>query len=419
MSPDRKKSIGVAVDLGTTTIAVGTMDLDDGKPIGRQVRPNPQSVWGADVVARMSALKADPELLLTMSERTVGVCNEMIRSFASPSEVDEIVVAGNPVMQAIILRVSPLSLAKPPYRPPFKGAQRVQADEFGFNTRAGAGLYVFPQIGGFVGGDAVAIALSLKMDKLHDAHSAVIAIDIGTNSEVILAVGGQSFFAASAAAGPAFEAAGVRCGMIAQPGAIQGVRIEGDRVALDVLSNVAPKGICGSGLVDAVAALLDRGVIDPSGRIKDLDEIPDNLSGRIKRNGEANAFVLHRGASGDICLFQEDIRALQNAKAAIRASISMLMQKAKISPGDVERIYIAGAFGSNLKSASLSRVGIIDPLWRDIASPAGDAALDGAMMALGSDQAKKEAERIAAGTRLVALSGSAQFEREFISNMTF
>ncbi|MEK6790585.1 MAG: ASKHA domain-containing protein [Deltaproteobacteria bacterium] len=418
MSPDRKKNIGVAIDLGTTSIACAAMDLDDGKPIGRQVRPNPQSVWGADVVARMSALKADPELLLVMSERTVGVCNEMIRSLASPSDVDEIVVAGNPVMQAILLRVSPLSLARPPYRPPFKEAQRVQADEFGFNTRRGAGLYVFPQIGGFVGGDAVAVALSLHMGKHHNAHSAVITIDIGTNSEVILATGGK-LFAASAAAGPAFEAAGVRCGMTARPGAIQGVRIEGDRVALDVLSNVAPKGICGSGLVDAVAVLLDRGVIAPSGRIKDKDEIPDNLSGRIKRDGEANAFVLHRGASGEVCLFQEDIRALQNAKAAIRASISLLMQKAKISAAHIERIYIAGAFGSNLKSASLSKVGIIDSLWQGITYPAGNAVIAGAMMALGSDEAKKEAEELSARTRFVALSGSAQFEREFISNMVF
>ncbi|MBI5234809.1 MAG: DUF4445 domain-containing protein [Deltaproteobacteria bacterium] len=418
MSPDRKKSIGIALDLGTTTVVCAAMTLNDREVIGRQARPNPQSAWGADVVARMSALKADAELLPAMSELTVGVCNEMIRSFASPAEMDEIVVAGNPVMQAILLRVSPLSLALPPYRPPFKEAQRVQADRFGFDTRTGAGLYVFPQIGGFVGGDAVAVALSLNMGKRHNADNAVIAIDIGTNSEVILSAG-EKLFAASAPAGPAFEAAGARCGMIAQAGAMQGVSITGDRVTLDVIGNVAPKGICGSGLVDAVAALLDRGVIAPSGRIKDKDEIPDNLSGRIKKDGEANAFVLHRGASGDICLFQEDIRALQNAKAAIRASISMLMLKAKISPGRVEKIYISGAFGSNLKSASLSRLGIIDPLWRDIVSPVGDAALDGAMMALGSDPAKKEAERIAEDAKFVALSGSAQFEREFISNMTF
>lgn len=415
MRPDRKKSIGIAIDLGTTSIACAAVEAASGVCLGRQARPNPQSIWGADIVTRLSALKTGHALLADMSEAVVGACNEMINSFASPADVEEIVVAGNPVMQAILLRVSPLSLTRPPYKPPFKEARRASADEFGFNARHDAGLYVFPQIGGFVGGDAVAVALSLKMTNIQDC---MIAIDIGTNSEVVLSARGR-LFAASAAAGAAFESAGIRCGMTAGPGAIRGVKIEGDMVELDVIGKVAPKGICGSGLVDAVAALLGRGVITPSGRIKDKDEIPDNLSGRIKRTGEANAFMLHRGAHSEVLLFQEDIRALQNAKAAIRASISLLMQKAKISPAHIKRLYIAGAFGSNLKSASLSRLGVIDPLWQGITSPAGDAALDGAMMALGSDDAKKEAETIAAKTRFVALSGSAHFEREFISNMVF
>jgi uncharacterized 2Fe-2S/4Fe-4S cluster protein (DUF4445 family) len=370
--------------------------------------------WGRDLLSRINAIAGEPTLLKELSSVLVSACNELIGEIAARDDVKEITAAGNTVMEHILLNVSPTPLGKVPYKPAFKEARRLRAAQVGFDVAEEVPLYTFPIIGGFVGGDAVAVALALEMKH---TERAILVIDIGTNSEIILSAKGL-LTATSAAAGPAFEASELSSGMVAAPGAIQGVEIDGDHVALDVIGGVAPKGVCGSGLVAGATALIRAGVIEPSGRIKDPAEMDNNLSTRIKFDGEENRFILFRGSAGEISFTQKDIRALQVAKSAIRAGVSILLKRAKLLAAEVDSVYIAGAFGSKLDEKGLSTIGLIDESWIGKIEFIGDAALKGAALAL-SDTAKSRAEELAGSVRYVSLSGSPHFEEEFISNMNF
>ncbi|HXI09814.1 MAG TPA: ASKHA domain-containing protein, partial [Thermodesulfobacteriota bacterium] len=332
----------------------------------------------------------------------------------APAPLAAITAAGNPVMESILLGVSPEPLSRVPYRPAFTDARRVEATALGFNAPAGAMLYAFPLIGGFVGGDAVAVALSLGLGA---ASCPTLAIDIGTNSEILLSAGGN-VYATSAAAGPAFEGGELKYGMTAQNGAIQGVKIAGDSLTLDVIGGVAPVGICGSGLIEAVSELIRAGVIERTGRIKGRDEIPDNLSSRIREERDGNSFILYRGPKAEVSLTQPDIRALQTAKSSTRAGVLMLLKKAGITASEVRGVYIAGAFGSRLEKGGLKTIGLLDEGWLENVSSVGDAALAGAVEAL-RDEKKLEAEELARRVKYVPLSGSQHFEKEFIKNMNF
>lgn len=409
----KKAGLGAAFDVGTTTVVCALVDLETRSILATESLPNPQSRWGREVVARMEAAIRSDGSLSELTGAIRSACKGLLSSLAGPRlpEVTMAAVAGNSVMEHLFLGLSPAPLSKVPYKPAFKEARTLDADDAVLG--AGCGVYVFPLIGGFVGGDAVAVALTLGMP---GSGKPILAIDIGTNSEILLSSGGV-LFATSAAAGPAFEGGEVKFGMTASPGAIQGVKIEDDTVILDVIGRLAPKGICGSGLIEAAASLLGAGIIETTGRIKDRDEVGSNLSSRIKEGPEGNSFTLYRGASGDVIITQDDIRALQTAKSATRAAVSMLLMKAGIGPDDVETVYIAGAFGSHLREEGLRAIGILDEAWTDVRT-VGDAALEGAILALDDDR-KRDAEAIARGARYVSLSGSAHFEREFLKNMNF
>lgn len=408
---EKKRGLGAAFDVGTTTVVCALVDLETGSVISTESRANPQSRWGRDVISRMEAAISAPEALNELSRAIRDECKGLLNGLAVDRQVDirAVTAAGNSVMEHIFAGVSPEPLSKVPYRPAFKSSRMEPAEVLGL----GCGVYLFPLIGGFVGGDAVAVALKLGMP---DGDRPVLAIDIGTNSEILLSSNG-TLFATSAAAGPAFEGGEIRHGMTASTGAIQGVRIEEDTVILDVIGKSAPKGLCGSGLIEAASALIGAGIIEQSGRIKEPDEVSTNLSSRIRPGKEGNSFVLYRAASGEISLTQDDIRALQTAKSATRAGISMLLMKAGIAPEDVETVYIAGAFGSHLREEGLRAIGLLDAAWTDIRT-VGDAALEGAILAL-DDERRAAAETIAAKARYVSLSGSAHFEREFIRHMNF
>lgn len=409
----KKAGLGAAFDVGTTTVVCALVDLETSSVLGAESIPNPQVKWGRDVIARMEAAISREGALQGLSVAIRDACKGLLFSLAGDNlaGITMAAAAGNSVMEHLLLGVSPEPLSRVPYKPAFKEAQTVEASVTGLGLSCG--LYVFPLIGGFVGGDAVAVALTLGMP---GGDKPVLAIDIGTNSEILLSSGGV-LYATSAAAGPAFEGGEVRSGMVAAPGAIQGVKIEGDTVILDVIGTGAPKGICGSGLIEAAATLLGAGIIENTGRIKDRDEVTNNLSSRIKAGPEGNSFTLYRGASGEVALTQDDIRALQTAKSATRAGITMLLMKAGIGPEDVATVYIAGAFGSHLKEEGLRAIGLLDEAWTDIRT-VGDAALEGAVLAL-DDERKRQAEAIARQARYISLSGSAHFEREFIKNMNF
>lgn len=408
-----KKGVGVAFDVGTTTVVGASVDLSSGDILGTVSLPNPQARWGRDVLSRINAVLKDPPLLSELSASVRSACMEIIDELGAKN-ITEITIAGNPVMEHIFLNVSPEPLSRVPYKPAFTEAKKMPAIDAGLKVDKNTMLYAFPLIGGFVGGDAVAVVLSTDM---HKKDETTLAIDIGTNSEIMLSAGGV-IYATSAAAGPAFEGGEIKYGMTAGKGAIQAVSIEKENIRLDVIGSSVPKGICGSGVLDCVRALLEAGILDKSGRIKNKAEISNNLSNRIKEEDGGNSFILFRGPSGEVAITQNDIRALQSAKSAIKAGISMLLKKAKIEPSQVDKVYIAGAFGSNIKKEGLLAAGILEEAWMNKVYPVGDAALEGAIMGL-SDDIKMEAEALAKGVKFVSLSGSAHFEKEFIRNMNF
>ncbi|MDO8426105.1 MAG: ASKHA domain-containing protein, partial [Deltaproteobacteria bacterium] len=221
-----KGPIGVAFDIGTTTIAAASVDMESGRVLGERALPNPQAKWGGDVVSRINAAIKDPSLLEGLSKSVREACDTIIEGLMGGEKAAEVVIAGNPVMEHLFLGISPEPLSRPPYKPAFKAAKRLSAKEAGLIS--GAPLYAFPLIGGFVGGDAVAVILCLGLRK---NPLPALTIDIGTNSEIMLSSNG-AIYATSAAAGPAFEGGEIEYGMAADKGAIQGVKIEGDRVSL-------------------------------------------------------------------------------------------------------------------------------------------------------------------------------------------
>ena len=261
----------------------------------------------------------------------------------------------------------------------------------------------------------MAAALFLKLDQ---EKGVTLAIDIGTNSEIMLSTR-SGLLTTSAASGPAFEGGNISAGMTAMAGAIEDITIKGDDVTISSIGGVAPIGICGSGIVSVMAELLKSKVMDKTGRIKSKGEITTNLSCRIKEGSSGNSFILFKGAKGEITISQDDVRAFQVAKAAIRAGMEVLFERAEITPDKVEKVFLAGAFGSHIKKDSLETVGLFDREWNKKIEVSGDAALEGAKMALVSDESEKRAEKIASEAKYVPLSGSRLFETRFIENMNF
>lgn len=413
---------GIAFDIGTTTIAGSLVDLTNCKVKKTALLPNPQMKWGRDVLSRITATVDNTETLKSMQEAVVNACNEIIKNLIDPQDVKFVVATGNSVMEHLFLGIPPASLAKVPYKPAFKEAKKLRAGAIGLIVKPDTYIYAFPLIGGFIGGDTVAGILSTE---IHKRKGYSLLIDIGTNNETALG-SEKAVFATSTAAGPAFEGGNVKYGLIAKRGAIQGIEIRSDKAVLDVIGDVTPKGICGSGIIDSIAKLLNAGIIDRTGRIKNRDEVEGNIANRIiegeagaRNHGTGNAFLLYKDANREITITQNDVREIQLAKGAIQAGIKLLLKKAQVTPFDIDRIFIAGAFGNNIKKESLARIGVLEKEWLDKVTFVGDAALDGARLALCSEEKRSEAEDIAKKTKHVSLSGSKHFQKEFLEGMEF
>lgn len=406
---------GIAFDIGTTTIVGALVDLEDCKEIETAFLPNPQMNWGRDVLSRILAAIDNQKALKSMQQAVVNTCNEIIKNLVNPKDVQFITMAGNSTMEHLFLGISPASLSKVPYKPVFREAKKIKAAAIGIIINPEVYVYTFPLIGGFIGGDTVAGILSTG---IHKTKGYCLLIDIGTNNETVLA-SEKAIFATSTAAGPAFEGGGVKHGMMAKRGAIHGVKIESGKVVLDIIGDVSPEGICGSGIIDVIAKLLEAGIIDKSGRIKNRNEVEGNLANKIRESSEGNAFLLYKDAKKEITLTQKDVREIQLAKGAIQAGIKLLLKKAQITADEIDKIYIAGAFGSNINKESLAQIGVIEKGWLDRVVFVGDAALDGARLALCSEENRREAEEIAIRTKHLSLSGSAHFQEEFIKGVEF
>ncbi|MBI5287284.1 MAG: DUF4445 domain-containing protein, partial [Deltaproteobacteria bacterium] len=259
--------LGIAFDIGTTTIVGSVLELPGCVELGALSFPNPQVKWGKDVLSRVQRVVEDPSALKTLQAEVIRTCNRIIQEITIPTHVKKVVAVGNTVMEHLFLGVSPASMARPPYRPSFKEPQDIPASQIGLEIDPSGRVYTFPLIGGFIGGDTIGVILSTEIHKAKGVRLSPecfyqgLAIDIGTNSEIVLA-SNKGLYAVSCAAGPAFEGGSIKHGMIAGRGAIQGMRIDSEGVLLDVIGDVTPRGICGSGLIDIVSQLLRTGVID-------------------------------------------------------------------------------------------------------------------------------------------------------------
>lgn len=414
MSSSRRLS--AAFDLGTTTIAASLIDPATGERLAVAAALNPQRRWGADVLARLQAA-ADPATLVEMQKALAlemeRMADELVsKAGAEPDELTGIAVAGNPAMEHIALGLPVASLAYPPFRPVFSGGKKVSSTELGWHRKVPA--YLLPLPGGFVGGDTVAFLFGLTTPP----KPAALFLDLGTNAEIAL-FDGQRFLATSAAAGPAFEGGNMRCGMAALPGAISGVRIDRDRVKLETIPGAPPRGICGSGVLDAVAALLAAGVIDTTGRLLPPSEIPSNLGNRVLEVSGVPAFVLHRDATGMVYLDQDDIRALQLAKGALRGGMEILLERTGLSFHELSEVVLTGSFGAVLAPDVLEKVGIFSRNMVSITRFVREGALAGVERLLLEPDGRERVEGLAQKVQVIPLSGTPLFEKHFLGNIDF
>ena len=394
-----RPGLGIAVDLGTTTIVGQLLDRSSGRVLAVRTRVNPQAVHGSDIMSRIQvAIEGRQAELTDELRRAVGaLCSRLITSanLDSPATLDTVVIVGNTVMHHLFCGIDLAPLAHAPFEPVDDGLHRFRAAELGW-TLGGNPLACFlPCLGGFVGSDVLAGVLATNMLR---STTAAVLVDLGTNGEIV--VGNcERMLCASTAAGPAFEAGRISMGMLATTGAISEVTVEDGRLRSWTIGNVAPRGICGSGLVDAVAAGLDLGLIEPSGRLA---------------NGGAPLEL-----APQIAVTQNDIRQLQLAKAAIASGMRLLRQRFGLEERDRVPIYLAGAFGNYINRANARRIGLIDAP-EDSIQPAGNTALLGAKMALfASDPDENSFDSVRQRIKHLPLASDTAFHEAYVDELGF
>ncbi len=421
----RGKNFGVAFDVGTTTVVGTLIDLDTGEELATDALLNPQTSFGEDVVSRIDFLQSHPEGLKILQKRIIGAINRIIQRLREVGEVkkENIYLAtfvGNTVMQHLLLGVNPTNLALYPYVPVVKRSMELKATDLGIRINPQGSLYLFPSIAAFVGGDTVAVILATSLSN-EDSRKVRLAIDIGTNGEIVLAKG-KKLVCASTAAGPAFEGARISQGMRAERGAIEKVRLEEGKIEVEVIGGGRARGICGSGLIDASSQLLKEKIIDSSGRLKPSSKAKE-WSSRIIRKNDHNGFLLvekERAQDGiPIILTQKDIRELQLAKGAICSGIKILLTCLGVERDEVDEVLLAGAFGSYINPESAHLIGLIPTFPKAKVRSVGNAASLGAIMALVSEKNRKQTEKISEGVDYVELASYPDFSDILTQAMEF
>jgi uncharacterized 2Fe-2S/4Fe-4S cluster protein (DUF4445 family) len=422
-----QRRFAVAFDLGTTTVVATLLDLESGQPVAVRSLLNRQQPFGADVITRISATMMDSEALGTLRARVHETLRELVAEVCAegevePREVYEITVCGNVTMMHLALGIDPEPLSMAPFVVSTHSFGEVRAHDFGIEVHPRAPAFVFPSLGAYVGGDIVAGMLATGLTRDRRVR---LFIDVGTNSEIALG-SHERVLATAAPAGPAFEAAQIRCGMRAAAGAIEGVKIRDGSISLDVIGDEEPVGICGSGLVDAVAELAHCGLLDHSGRFmpdEQAAEAHPELAGRLTKIGEERVFVLDWRGSNDpersVFLSQRDVRELQFAKASIATGWSILMAQLGVGPEEVSQVLLAGSFGAYLTPLSAVRIGLVPRIALPRIVSAGNVAGEGAKIAALSVRERAEAYSILREVEYVELSGRSDFNDMFIDQLAF
>jgi uncharacterized 2Fe-2S/4Fe-4S cluster protein (DUF4445 family) len=415
---------GLAVDIGTTTVVGYLFDLSEGRLLGVDAALNRQSDHGSDVVSRIEYALTSPEGSSRLQQEVCDTINRIIEKLCylhkiSADGIYSLLLVGNTAMNHLFWGISPGFLSRYPYNPLTVNPVCVAGRDTGIKMNERGRIFSLPLVSGFIGSDTVGVILSTA---LHRSKIPRLAIDIGTNGEIVL-TDGKALVACSCAAGPAFEGAHIQCGMRGSSGAIDRVYLAGDGIRYHVIDEVPPKGICGSGLVDAVAVMLEAGIITHNGKLLGREEIANPVFARMLTREKYNQFVLTgQNASGKgktVVITQKDISELQLAKGAMRAGIKILMDQLGLVDKDIREVYLAGGFGNYVRPESAVAIGLLPGLKNAKITPVGNAAGSGAKMALLSTKALKEAVKIAEHMKYVELANVKEFQQEFAKGVLF
>ena len=410
---------GLALDIGTTTVAGSIVDLCTGREIAAAA-PNRQNRYGADILSRIDFAVASPAGLRELTDLVRDVVNDIISDLTRRARIESnlvcaAAVVGNTCMLHLFAGINPGSLAVPPFAGTVHQSFEARAGQLGIDIAPAAPVLFLPVIAGYVGADTTGVLLATD---LHESDRITLAVDIGTNGEIVLG-SRDRLVACATAAGPALEGATIRAGMPAAEGAIDRVMFAGDDVTCSVIGGGEPKGICGSGLVDAVAVMLEAGLLDATGRLLEPREaaarVGSHLASRVRDTERDREFVL----TGAVAITQRDIRQVQLAKAAIRAGISILQRELSVDDSDIEAVLLAGSFGSFLNKTSALRLGLLPSVPPDRVRHVGNAAHQGAKMVLLDQEVMLKARSITRRVEYVELSASADFSNEFVAAITF
>ena len=404
------RPLGIALDLGTSTLAAMLLDLADGAVLARATADNPQMACGEDLVSRVVFAEENPGGFELVRGRLLSGVDDLVLRLLDaspvPGVVTDVVAAGNTVISHFLYGISPSSIRRPPYRPLRKTYPTVSGETLGTAATTGRARWrIFPSLGGFVGGDVVAGILASGM---HRQEEVSLLFDVGTNGEVVL--GNRDWrIACSSSAGPAFEGGEIACGMRAYPGAIDSVRIDPETAEAEwtVIGRGRPAGLCGSGILDLCAELFRAGIIDRSGRF-----IPG--VGHARRTTErGEAFVVvpaeKSGTGNDVAFCEPDLKSVLRTKAALCAAAESLLGAVGLPRDAIARVYIAGGFGNFLDLRSALTIGLFPPIPLDRFVPLGNASLAGALGALRNRRRWKEAQSLATGTLYHDLSSDPGF----------
>lgn len=414
---ERDRSFGIAVDIGTTTLVLALIDRRTGEAIATLGSLNPQTQYGHDVLSRIQH-GSTAQGLQQLRQVLVDELNRLLlaavqQAGLAAADVTEACLSGNTTMLHLITGTDPSSLGRYPYKPGLSGHELRAASEIGLQIAPTGSVYLPPIFDAFVGADITAGVLATD---LHRLEGATLFIDIGTNGEMVLAVNGE-LTATSTAAGPAFEGMNITCGMRAMLGAIERVRIASDgALQICAIGNGEPKGLCGSGLLDAVGQLVSLGIVNPSGRLARPGSLGvPALDQRLVKHQGRPAFHL----SGSVILTQSDIRQVQLAKGAVRAGIDQLLTQSLLAPSDVRRVLIAGSFGAHLSVDSLVAIGLLPPELADRVELVGNTSRTGAEALLRDRSVRAELAEVTRRAQTLDLAHTPNFDQRFVSCLAF
>ncbi len=416
---------GLAVDIGTTTVVTSLVNMVTGETVATASATNTQNIFGADVISRIEHVMQQPRVLEQLNRRVVGVINQLIVKLTQAAEITpgtiyQAAIVGNTTMSHLFLGLDPSYLATAPFIPVTAHLIEAEAKELGLAILPEAPVFVLPNIAGYVGADTVGVILATGIDQTMGIR---LAVDIGTNGEIVLARDGD-LLTCSTAAGPAFEGAQIQFGMRAAAGAIEGVKLT-DGVHLKVIEGAPVKGICGSGLMDAIAEFVRVGIIDSTGRMLTQEaagHLPPFLSQRLGTTSKGNYFILasaEETGSEEVILTQKDVSELQLAKAAVRAGIQILLSEAELTYEEIDEVLLAGAFGNYIDKSSALILGLLPPVPLEKIKSVGNAAGAGAKLALLSLAIRQRAKIVAKQVRHIELSTRQDFQDHFVDGLGF